>query len=179
MTTLSRNPDRSAMLMHRVFWRLHFWAGVLVAPLALFAALTGILYIFTPQIEAWKYVALDKAASSAAPRSLDQQLESAHLAFPDWSIKRIVPAYAPGSTTQVYLSLSEAASSAPTANQQTEVNTPLNAQHPAHCHHPMQPDTKGSKATEHGDHHASARTRIAYVDPGTAQLQGSLLEQDR
>ena len=36
--------------LHRLFWRMHFWAGLITAPIVVFAALTGLLYVFSPQI---------------------------------------------------------------------------------------------------------------------------------
>ena len=38
--------------LHRLFWRIHFWAGLISAPIVIFAALTGLLYALSPQIEA-------------------------------------------------------------------------------------------------------------------------------
>ncbi|MFD6072914.1 PepSY domain-containing protein, partial [Amycolatopsis lurida] len=38
-----------------LFLRLHFYAGVLVGPFVLIAALTGVLYAATPQLESWIY----------------------------------------------------------------------------------------------------------------------------
>jgi hypothetical protein len=33
--------------------RLHFYAGVLVAPFLVVAALTGLAFVFTPQLDPW------------------------------------------------------------------------------------------------------------------------------
>src|SRR4051794_6604390 len=35
--------------------RLHFYAGLLVGPFILVAAVTGVLYVLTPQLETWVY----------------------------------------------------------------------------------------------------------------------------
>lgn len=96
----SMQPSR-AQLLQRYFWRLHFFAGVLTAPLLLFAALSGLLYVFTPQIEAWRHGALDHVPSILPALPLDQQIQAAQRAMPGQSIKTIIPAYTPGDTTQV------------------------------------------------------------------------------
>ncbi|HTD04762.1 PepSY domain-containing protein [Undibacterium sp.] len=146
-------------LLHRVFWRLHFWGGLLTAPLILFAALTGSLYVFTPQIEAWKYAGLDQIASPAAdaPVSLDAQLAAVRAAFPDKSARMIVPAYTPAETTQVYL----------------EDTTPENHRHEAHMQH------AAAANDGHAGHAKAGQVTIAYVNPANGAVQGSLLEADR
>ena len=40
---------------YNLFWRWHFYAGLIVTPIVLILAFTGGLYLFQPQIEAWKY----------------------------------------------------------------------------------------------------------------------------
>lgn len=65
-----------------LFWRIHFWAAVIASPFALIAALTGILYIFTPQIEAVLYDRLDHVAPAGAMHPLDDAVAAARVAAP-------------------------------------------------------------------------------------------------
>jgi len=44
-----------------LLWRVHFWAALIASPFALAAALTGILYVFTPQIEPKLHGSLEAA----------------------------------------------------------------------------------------------------------------------
>lgn len=89
--------------LHRLFRRLHFWGGLVGAPIVLFAALTGLLYVFTPQVEAWRHGHLDTVAVGPARVQLDQQVDAALAAAPDAALRHVVPGYAPGDSTQVYL----------------------------------------------------------------------------
>ncbi|MDG2525763.1 PepSY domain-containing protein [Stenotrophomonas sp. HITSZ_GD] len=45
--------DRRRWPRYRTLWRWHFYAGLFCVPLVLWLALTGSLYLFKPQIEAW------------------------------------------------------------------------------------------------------------------------------
>ena len=56
-----------ALLQQRrsALWRIHFWAALLASPFALAAALTGLLYVFTPQIEHRLYAHLDQVTPQA------------------------------------------------------------------------------------------------------------------
>ncbi len=158
--TIASSKTRAALL-HRVFWRLHFWAGLLTAPIILFAALTGTLYLFTPQIEAWKYATLDHVASPAAanPVSLDAQLAAAQAAFPNKSPRMVVPAYQAAETTQVYLEDTEAVPD-------------------AHLHHDHMQHA-GAAKPEHAGHAQAKAITVAYINPATGAVQGALPEADR
>lgn len=86
-------PPRAAL--RRLLWRLHFWAGVATAPLLLFAALTGLLYVFTPQIEAWRHGHLDRVRPGLEHRPLDAQRAAAEAAVPGWRLAAAIPGATP------------------------------------------------------------------------------------
>jgi uncharacterized iron-regulated membrane protein len=135
--------------LHRLFWRLHFWAGLITAPIVLFAAFTGLLYVFTPQIEAWRHGELDRVPVQAQQlRSLDEQVAAAQAALPGQQLRYAVPGFAPGDTTQV-------------------VFKPLASQHAGH-----------GETTALHDHGLPMGT-IAYVNPYTGQVVGTLQEMER
>lgn len=94
----------SSAALQRLFWRLHFWGGLLGAPIVLFAALTGLLYVFTPQIEAWRHASLDHVAVGEQRLPLDAQVAAAQAHAPDASVRFVVPAHRTDDSTQVYLS---------------------------------------------------------------------------
>ncbi|HZZ50899.1 MAG TPA: PepSY domain-containing protein [Pseudonocardia sp.] len=83
--------------------RVHFYAGLLVAPFVLVAAVTGLLYTATPQLE--ELVHHDQLHVStppgAAPLGMDQQVRSAIAAVPGGAISEIRPPVAPDGTTRV------------------------------------------------------------------------------
>lgn len=87
--------------LHRLFWRLHFWAGLIVSPIVLFAAATGLLYVFTPQMEAWRHADLDRVPVGSRHVTLDAQVSAAQASLPGQTLRYVVPGYAPGDTTQV------------------------------------------------------------------------------
>lgn len=75
------------------WWRIHFWAALLASPLALAAALTGLLYVFTPQIEHRLYAQLDEVQVQGPMRPLDEAFKAAQSAVPsDWTLHSMSPA---------------------------------------------------------------------------------------
>lgn len=147
-STVAKLPARAAL--NRLFWRVHFWAGLITAPIVLFAAATGLLYVFTPQIEAWRHADVDRVPVGAAVQALDAQVAAVQSMFPHRAVRFVVPGYGSGDTTRVYLA----------------------AEH-SH-HHPM---SKGAKAGDHD--HGLPDGSIAYVDPYTAKVVGSMDEMQR
>jgi uncharacterized iron-regulated membrane protein len=97
------SPSSKRAVLNRLFWRVHFWAGLVTAPIVLFAALTGLLYIFSPQVEAWRYADLDRVPVGRAMQPLDAQVAAAQAARPGSGLRFVVPAHSPGETTQVVL----------------------------------------------------------------------------
>lgn len=82
--------------------RLHFYAGLLVGPFILVAALTGTLYVLTPQIEAALYRDQLTTASTGAPAPLAAQVEAARAQIGEGQrVFAIRPAPGPGHTTRV------------------------------------------------------------------------------
>ena len=150
MSSSSVAADASARVgLLRLFWRVHFWAGLITAPIVLFAAGTGLLYVFTPQIEARVHADVDRVPVGGPARPLDAQWAAAKLAAPGWTTRQIVPGAEAGQTTQVLFA-------APPS---------------AHAGHAM------AAQAEHD--HGLPSGRIVYVDPTTAQVVGSLAEMDR
>lgn len=82
--------------------RLHTWIGLLVGPFMLVAVLTGLFYVWTPQLEAWSHRDLLRVDSVGDPLPLEQQIALArqHLgaALP---LSGVRPAPEPGGTTRV------------------------------------------------------------------------------
>ncbi|GGX04984.1 membrane protein [Streptomyces malachitofuscus] len=90
--------------------RLHFYAGVLVAPFLLVAALTGLAYTAVPQLDQLVYgeqLRVEKVGETAKP--LTEQIAAARKAHPEGSIASVVPPEAPDHTTKVVLSVPELA----------------------------------------------------------------------
>ncbi|GEO01563.1 membrane protein [Novosphingobium sediminis] len=68
-------------LLYRTVWRWHFYAGLFVMPMVLVLALTGAVYLFKPQVDAWEERAW-RDLPAATTVSADQQVKAALAAFP-------------------------------------------------------------------------------------------------
>ncbi len=80
--------------------RLHFYAGVLVGPFLIVAAVTGALYALAPSIE--RVVYRDLLSVEARPAiPLDEQVRAARTAHPDLAVAAVRPAASDGETTRV------------------------------------------------------------------------------
>lgn len=97
--------------MNFKFWQtffrlLHVYAGIFIAPFIFIAALTGLFYAATPQIEQFIYRdVLYTQESHSKIRPLSQQIETAKQALsPSARITEIRPAPAPNQTTRVIFS---------------------------------------------------------------------------
>ncbi len=93
-------------LLHPVVLRVHFFAGVLVAPFLAVLCVTGLLYVFTPQLSDLVYqdrFFVNELGST--PRPLADQVAAALAANPGASLSTVEPATAPDRTTKVALSL--------------------------------------------------------------------------
>jgi uncharacterized iron-regulated membrane protein len=148
--------------LYRAVWRWHFYAGVLVAPFAIFLAFTGAIYLWQPQYEAWRYHDLLTASTSTAPStwsSSDAQLAAAIAAAPPHSHpKTFQPAFHPGETTQVIFSPAHASSPAPSSDSQIS-------------------NLKSEIPPPAAAHHAAATT--VFIDPPTVHVLGQLHDDDR
>jgi uncharacterized iron-regulated membrane protein len=80
--------------------RLHFYAGIIVAPFLLVAALTGLAYVFTPQLEKAYYA---KELTVSVPEGaqvvpLSQQIAAARAAHPAGAVLTVRPGVGEGTT---------------------------------------------------------------------------------
>ncbi|WP_434740453.1 PepSY-associated TM helix domain-containing protein [Micromonospora sp. SH-82] len=100
-----RNPTSGAGAL---LLRLHFYAGVLVAPFIVVAALTGLLYTVVPQLDAVVYrQELFVDAVGDQPRPLAEQIAAARAAHPDGALTSVTTPAEPDRTTEVVFSLPE------------------------------------------------------------------------
>ena len=82
--------------------RLHFYAGLFVGPFVLVAAITGTLYVATPQIETIVYRDQLTTTTTGAPSSLAAQVEAARAHIGEGPrFFAVRPAQGPGYTTRV------------------------------------------------------------------------------
>ncbi|GAB4588295.1 PepSY-associated TM helix domain-containing protein [Nocardia sp. IFM 10818] len=84
--------------------RLHFYAGVFVAPFILIAAVTGALYAVSPTLENIVDRGLLHTDSTGAARPLSEQIAAATALRPDLPLNAVAPGQNPGDTTRVIFS---------------------------------------------------------------------------
>lgn len=132
-----------------LFWRLHLWAAFLATPFALVGTLTGVLYIFTPQIEAVLHGHLDRVVPAGAPLKLDALVSLAQQAAPRGAALRyVVTPEAPTESVRVYFSA------------------------------PVLGHGKGHDKA-HMDHHSSQTGSTVYLNPYSGDVLGVHGEMDR
>lgn len=85
----SRDDDHAQL--HRLVRRLHFYAGVLVGPFLLVAAVTGFLYALAPQAEKVLHRTETTATSSAQSVSVADQVTTGQAARPGLKLSSVIP----------------------------------------------------------------------------------------
>lgn len=83
--------------------RMHFYAGILVAPFILIATITGGLYAAAPTVEKVVYHDILTVDPVGEPVTLAQQVDAARSAFPQLTVSGLRPAATPTESTRVYL----------------------------------------------------------------------------
>lgn len=143
-----------------LFWRIHFWAALLASPFTLIATLTGLLYVFTPQIEALLYDKLDRVMPAGQMRTLDEAVAAARASVPEnWQLHSVIPPL--------------------TAQDSVKIRfTPPMEEHTGHSGHHH---GSGAKAGEvrRPAFGLPANATVVYVDPYRATVLGSLGYQER
>ncbi|MFE3323069.1 PepSY-associated TM helix domain-containing protein [Nocardia sp. NPDC059195] len=96
-----RSGSRRALHLYPLALRLHFYAGIFVAPFMLIAALTGALYAIAPTIESFVSRDLLQVDTTGPEQALSSQVGAAVAARPDLTLVAVAPAPNEGDTTRV------------------------------------------------------------------------------
>ena len=94
-------PPGQRRTVRPLMMRLHFYAGILVAPFILIAAITGGLYAVAPAIEQIVYRDYLSVDYSGAPKPVADQIRAAQQVRPDLTVSAVRPAPEAGDTTRV------------------------------------------------------------------------------
>ena len=151
------NTSTLAARRRSLFWRIHFWAALIASPFVLVATLTGLLYIFTPQVEAGLYGHLERVTppAGAAMLPLDSMVLAARGAAPaGLEIQSVLPPATPQDALKV--------SFAPPSRAAGE--------HAGHV------PAAGAAAVRPA---SSLARRTVFVDPYSARVLGTQIDQDR
>ena len=90
-------PARS---FYNLAWRWHFYAGLFVIPFLILLSLTGIIYLFKPQLDQLLYAELLQVPVAAQQLSAEQQLAVVQQAYPEAAISQYLPPVAEGRSAQ-------------------------------------------------------------------------------
>jgi uncharacterized iron-regulated membrane protein len=101
-----RPPAGLTTTLQMIARRVHFLAGIVVAPFLAIVCLTGLVYVFSPQIhENLYHSALFVNQADGTPRPLSEQVQAALTAHPESKLKSVLTAPEPNRTTRVVLSV--------------------------------------------------------------------------
>jgi uncharacterized iron-regulated membrane protein len=75
---------------YNAVWRWHFYAGLLCMPFVIWLALTGVIYLWRPQLEGWLDQRYDQIVPTAAMAPPDAQVATALAAVPGSSLRKYV-----------------------------------------------------------------------------------------
>ncbi|MGY4802748.1 PepSY-associated TM helix domain-containing protein [Teichococcus aerofrigidensis] len=105
MSSTTRSATSTAADLKAFIARLHFYVGLVVGPFLLVAAVTGVLYVVTPQLEDVLYRQALTTDTIGPAQTLVAQTEAAKaVAGPDARLFAIRPATGSGYTTRVMFS---------------------------------------------------------------------------
>jgi uncharacterized iron-regulated membrane protein len=125
-----------------LYLRVHCWAALIASPFLLIATLTGLLYVFVPQVEARLYSGLDHVTPTSGMLPLDRSVAAAQgAAGHGMAVRSVLPPFAPGDSVRVLFEPVRMAD--------------------AHAHH------HGAPAVAQG-----ARPVTVFVDPHDARVLG-------
>ncbi|HEK0910337.1 TPA: PepSY domain-containing protein [Pseudomonas putida] len=76
---------------YNLAWRWHFYAGLFVAPFMILLAITGIIYLFKPQLDTWMYRDLMVVEAGPQRQSADTLLGQVRQAYPQGHVGQYLP----------------------------------------------------------------------------------------
>lgn len=104
ITDLPRSTAATGGTLRPFLLRLHFYIGLFVGPFIFFAALTGLLYVVTPQIEDRLYADALYTDNEGKAKILAEQSVAARSYLGSLSVSAVRPATDAGRTTRIMFS---------------------------------------------------------------------------
>jgi uncharacterized iron-regulated membrane protein len=99
--------EPSGIPLYRKAWRWHFYAGLFVLPFLVMLSLTGIIYLFKPQLDELMYRDLRRVAVGGATLPAVQLAEAARAGSPEATLKNYRPADAADRSAEFGLNLAD------------------------------------------------------------------------
>jgi uncharacterized iron-regulated membrane protein len=100
-------PDSPIQRFYRTVWRWHFYTGLLITPILLILATTGIIYLFKPQLDTLMYHNQLFVQPMEASLPYTQQVDAVQRIYPNATISKVTPSVAPNRSTEVELRTAE------------------------------------------------------------------------
>jgi uncharacterized iron-regulated membrane protein len=98
----ARMPPPLRARRRSLYLRVHCWAALIASPFLLLATLTGLLYVFVPQVEARLYGGLDQVTARGAMLPLDRSVQAAQAVAPaGLALRSVLPPFAAGDSVRV------------------------------------------------------------------------------
>ena len=107
--SISTNPSLTGNSLtrptatYRLIWRWHFYAGLFCLPFIVVLCLSGAIYLFKPQIDAYLDRPLDSLALTSKPKQLDEQVAAAMAAVPGARLKGLELRSDPADAARVHV----------------------------------------------------------------------------
>ncbi|MEN9843768.1 MAG: hypothetical protein RLZZ612_1597 [Pseudomonadota bacterium] len=162
-----------------VFWRIHLWAAFIATPFAFIGALTGMLYIFTPQIEAVLHGDLDRVTPAATRLSLDALVALAQRAAPEGtSLRYVVTPDRADQSVRVYFGAATK-TVATTVATKTETSAAKDGEHAEHQATGVKEAAVVASTPALKMDHRIPQGSIVYLNPYTGDVLGTQGEMDR
>ncbi|TDF85227.1 PepSY domain-containing protein [Pseudomonas sp. H9] len=92
--------SKPSISFYNLAWRWHFYAGLFVAPVMILLAITGIIYLFKPQLDPLLYRDLMVVEAGHHTQSADALLQQVHTAYPNGQVSQYLPAVAADRSAQ-------------------------------------------------------------------------------
>ena len=89
---------------YNLAWRWHFYAGLFVIPFLIMLSITGLIYLFKPQLDPLMYADLLQVPVAEQRLSADQQLARVRELYPQAAIKQYLPPAAADRSAQFVIS---------------------------------------------------------------------------
>ncbi|MDU9392582.1 PepSY domain-containing protein [Pseudomonas sp. zfem002] len=86
--------SKPSFSFYNLAWRWHFYAGLFVAPVMILLAVTGIIYLFKPQLDPLMYRSLMVVEAGHHRHPADHLLQQVQTAYPGGTITQYLPAVA-------------------------------------------------------------------------------------
>lgn len=92
--------ERANPSFYNLAWRWHFYAGLFVIPFMILLSITGMIYLFKPQLDTWLYPDLMLAPVTEQRVSADQQMALVNQLYPGATVSKYLPPLGEGQSAQ-------------------------------------------------------------------------------